>query len=381
MAKASQQSWKQEEWLECRRAIRHWDLGLLTVRLAALLLAVCAVASLSAGEASGLAPIFVGWGLSLSLVVILAALDLSWTRLRIAAWLRSVRLEIEGLGLLGTGLGTEALKAGGGGGWPVHAFAAYTLAAATASGTALALLGVRPTALTLGSLGVVLLALGILYLAASYALSSVRRDGLRLREVVSAEPFFTAGEIATSVKGLAEEVRAWLASDQTGANGPLILVSILHGARYVVRDLVPLLEPSGPVRVVPVRVTSAPGVGKRTAPVLEYGPLDETVFRGRRVLIVDDILDTGETIRFVRDQIGNLGPASIRTAVFLKKYQDVGVAVDFAAFDLGIAKDSPAQRYWFFGYGMDADGDFRDLPVVGAVDSASFRRLVDKAGR
>jgi len=103
--------------------------------------------------------------------------------------------------------------------------------------------------------------------------------------------------------------------------------------------------------------------------------------RRRRVLIVDDILDSGETIRFVREQIERLGPASLRTAVFLKKFRDVGVTVDFAAYDLGILADGAARRYWFFGYGMDADGDFRDLPVVGAVDSETFRRLMDRAGR
>lgn len=85
---------------------------------------------------------------------------------------------------------------------------------------------------------------------------------------------------------------------------------------------------------------------------------------GRHVLIVDDILDEGHTLRAIRDAIAAQSPASLRIAVLADKQHDrraQGIHADFIGFQL-------PDRY-VFGCGMDAHGFWRQLPEIRALES------------
>ena len=85
--------------------------------------------------------------------------------------------------------------------------------------------------------------------------------------------------------------------------------------------------------------------------------------RGAHVLVVDDILDTGKTLRAVTAKVAALGPASIRTCVLLdKRERRVGVfEADYVGFRI--------PNLFVVGYGLDFAERYRNLPFVGVLRS------------
>ena len=83
--------------------------------------------------------------------------------------------------------------------------------------------------------------------------------------------------------------------------------------------------------------------------------------RGRNVLIVDDVLDSGRTLAFAKDLIAARGAQRIRTCVLLDKKvaRAVNVVPDFCAFE--------CPDEFVVGYGMDVAHRYRELPFVGRV--------------
>ena len=83
--------------------------------------------------------------------------------------------------------------------------------------------------------------------------------------------------------------------------------------------------------------------------------------RGRTVLLLDDILDEGRTLAVVREALIARGAAAIRIAAFARK--DRGAPPAIEADYVGV---SVPDRF-VFGFGMDVDGEFRNLPAVYAL--------------
>ena len=84
------------------------------------------------------------------------------------------------------------------------------------------------------------------------------------------------------------------------------------------------------------------------------------------VLLVDDIFDTGNTLWELIPQIDDLGPASISTAVLLRKQgrSEVPIKPDFVAFDI--------PNVFVVGYGLDYRDIYRNLPYVAVLDAAEL---------
>ena len=82
---------------------------------------------------------------------------------------------------------------------------------------------------------------------------------------------------------------------------------------------------------------------------------------GSDVLVVEDIVDTGNTLNYLIGIIESHGPASIRTATLLHKAHraEVDVNVDYVGFDIG--------DEWVVGYGLDYAEENRTLPYIGTV--------------
>jgi hypoxanthine phosphoribosyltransferase len=83
---------------------------------------------------------------------------------------------------------------------------------------------------------------------------------------------------------------------------------------------------------------------------------------GRDVLIVEDIIDSGHTLRFVMDVMLARRPASLKLCTLLDKTsrRTVDIPVDYTGFKI--------EDKFVFGYGLDLDERFRNLPFVGVVD-------------
>ena len=136
---------------------------------------------------------------------------------------------------------------------------------------------------------------------------------------------------------------------------PTTIVGVLTGCIMFLADLVRHLDL--PLRIDLIQASSYRG------PVTEPGQLriaPELVpdVRGRHVLLLDDILDTGQTLNYLVQHLQSLGAASIRVAVLLRKQgrQQVPLEPDYCGFDI--------PDHFVVGYGLDFNDEYRHLPYV-----------------
>jgi len=165
----------------------------------------------------------------------------------------------------------------------------------------------------------------------------------------------TAEALEERVAGLAREIAASYAQD----SGGLTIISVLAGAIIFVSDLIRRLPLQ--MRIGLVAVSSYPGDATVSmGPTLGSKILPD--LRNRNVLIVDDILETGRTLRLVQGLVRRGGPREVRTAVLLRKASKAppDLPVEFVGFDIG-------DRF-VIGYGLDYDGLFRNLPYVAELE-------------
>jgi hypoxanthine phosphoribosyltransferase len=82
---------------------------------------------------------------------------------------------------------------------------------------------------------------------------------------------------------------------------------------------------------------------------------------GKHVLIVEDIVDTGHTLKYLTGMMKSHHPASIKTAALVRKAEsaEVDVTVDYLGFDIG--------NEWIVGYGLDYAEQNRTLPYIGII--------------
>lgn len=161
-----------------------------------------------------------------------------------------------------------------------------------------------------------------------------------------------ASAIAQRVDELARDVARAL------GEGPCLVVGLLTGAYVFVADLTRSLARRGVHPVVTFVATSHYGAG--TAPsgrVRLVRDLDVDP-RDRSVLLVDDVLDSGASLRLLRGVVLERGARQVRTCVLLDKpaRRRDGFAADHVGFEIPDA--------WVIGYGMDHQGRWRELPDV-----------------
>lgn len=87
-----------------------------------------------------------------------------------------------------------------------------------------------------------------------------------------------------------------------------------------------------------------------------------SAINGRHVLIIEDIIDSGYTLNFVLDTLRARKPASLRLCALLDKAsrREVEITIDYVGFEI--------ENKFVFGYGLDLDEKFRNLPFIGVVD-------------
>ncbi|MCX8116473.1 MAG: hypoxanthine phosphoribosyltransferase [Desulfobacterota bacterium] len=156
-------------------------------------------------------------------------------------------------------------------------------------------------------------------------------------------------EIARVVKDLADRISL----DYEGRE--LILVCILKGAFLFLSDLIRLLRI--PVKVDFVRLASY-GSGTTSSGNVEITKDIEIPVEGKDVLIVEDIVDSGRTLRFLKDRLKLSRPRSVRICALLDKKarREVDVTVDYVGREI--------ENVFVVGYGIDFNEQYRNLPEI-----------------
>ena len=165
----------------------------------------------------------------------------------------------------------------------------------------------------------------------------------------------SADEIAAAIGRMATAV----ARDYAG--GSLVLVGVLKGAVFVTADLARALAdiPDGPadVQLDFIAVSSYGNAHRSSGEVRLIQDTTHAIER-RHVLIVEDIIDNGHTLHYLRAMLGNRQPASLRAAVLLDKpyRRAVDVPVEY------IGLTCPDE--FVVGYGLDYQERYRTLPYL-----------------
>ncbi len=172
-----------------------------------------------------------------------------------------------------------------------------------------------------------------------------------MRLLREADPLFSEAEVRAAVARVGEEISAKLADEF-----PVVL-SVMGGAAIFTGQLLPLLE--FPLEFGAIEVTRYNNDIQGREITWRLPPRDNV--RGRVVLVVDDILDEGITLAAIKQRLGEMGAASVYSAVFADK--DIGRPKPVAADFVGVTVPN---RY-VFGFGMDAYGLWRNLPAIYAL--------------
>jgi hypoxanthine phosphoribosyltransferase len=139
----------------------------------------------------------------------------------------------------------------------------------------------------------------------------------------------------------------------------LHLIGVLKGAFVFMADLVRVIDL--PLTMDFMAVSSYASGTTSSGEVRVLKDLDFAL-HGRNVLIVEDIIDTGLTLQYLREILSARGPRSLRTACLLSKptRRKVDVPVEYIGFEI--------EDQFVVGYGLDRDGLYRNLPEIAVFD-------------
>ncbi len=172
-------------------------------------------------------------------------------------------------------------------------------------------------------------------------------------ETPSITPWITPEQIAQRVRELGEQI--WADSDP---DRPTLLVGVLKGSAFFLADLARAVP--GPVDIGFITLSSWQGM-RSTGVVRIISELEDSTV-DRDVVVVEDIVDTGHTLRFLLDNTSVYKARRLRVCAFLDKpsQRAVDVPIDYVGFTI--------PNLFVVGYGMDYNEQYRSLPYVGLMD-------------
>ena len=163
-------------------------------------------------------------------------------------------------------------------------------------------------------------------------------------------------QIQERVRELAERI----STDYEGCD-ELVLVGVLKGAFVFLADLARHLTIP---RVIEFIAVSSYGSGSKTSGAVRLVMDVRGNIEDKHVLIVEDIVDTGHTLKYLIGMLESHNPASVKACALVRKAEraEVDVHVDYLGFDI--------PDKWVVGYGLDYAEQNRTLPYIGTVAPA-----------
>ncbi len=163
-------------------------------------------------------------------------------------------------------------------------------------------------------------------------------------------PLISSEIIQRRISSIAEDMQRHYQDNQ------FHVVSILNGAFLFTSDLVKQLWQCD--CLIDFIKVSSYGDGRQSSGELVISPDMPCSFEGERVLLIDDIVDTGLTMSVIQSRILGLGAAEVKTCALLDKkaYRKHTLRLDYFGFQL--------TNEFVFGYGLDLEGKHRHLPHI-----------------
>jgi hypoxanthine phosphoribosyltransferase len=156
---------------------------------------------------------------------------------------------------------------------------------------------------------------------------------------------------------LADQLRGWYAGQD------LVLVGVLKGAIMFLTDLARALRL--PLEMDFMAVSSYGNATQSSGVVRITKDLDSSI-EGRNVLVVEDIVDSGMTLRYLLENLRGRSPASLRVVTLLDKEvpRKADVTVDLVGFKI--------PNRFVVGYGLDYAENYRNLPYIGILKQSVY---------
>jgi hypoxanthine phosphoribosyltransferase len=166
------------------------------------------------------------------------------------------------------------------------------------------------------------------------------------------KPLFTSEEIQRKIQELGSRI------SKDYADKDLLVIGVLKGAIFFMSDLLRSLRIS--VRMDFMHCTSSSSKGKGVNPVQMLCDIKEDI-KGKHVLLVEDIVDSGVTLQYLKQMLIDRGPASLKVCVLLDKAErrKVEIEADYAGFRI--------PNKYVVGYGLDYKDRYRNLPYIAVL--------------
>jgi len=166
------------------------------------------------------------------------------------------------------------------------------------------------------------------------------------------KPLFTSEEIQRKIQELGSRI------SKDYADKDLLVIGVLKGAIFFMSDLLRSLRIS--VRMDFMHCTSSSSKGKGVNPVQMLCDIKEDI-KDKHVLLVEDIVDSGVTLQYLKQMLIDRGPASLKVCVLLDKSErrKVEIEADYAGFRI--------PNKYVVGYGLDYKDRYRNLPYIAVL--------------
>lgn len=167
------------------------------------------------------------------------------------------------------------------------------------------------------------------------------------------KPLFTAEEIQRKI----QEIGSRISKDY--AEKDVIAVGVLKGALFFMSDLLRSLRIS--VSMDFIHCTSSGANGLSGNPVQMLCDMKEKSITGKHILLIEDIMDSGVTIDYLKKMLLARTPASLKVCVLLDKTdrRKVEIEADYAGFRI--------PNKYVVGYGLDYKDRYRNLPYIAVL--------------
>lgn len=163
---------------------------------------------------------------------------------------------------------------------------------------------------------------------------------------------YTEEQIQARINEIAEKI------DKDYEGKEVVVICVLKGAIFFTVDLVKKMKT--PVTLEVMQLSSYEGTESTGNVIIKKG-LDEDI-SGKDVLIVEDIIDTGYTLKCLKEYLLALNPNSLKIAILAdkKERRKIDIDIDYTCFEI--------ENKFVVGYGFDIDQKYRNIPYIGYIE-------------